>query len=243
MRRTLALSLTALALFACGQPGEEADGSGSAASGSEIPAGIYDGPGAVLQVKELEGGNRLYSFAHSFEKQAPGAPVALEIIKGAIEVKRGETPKLTSDEIYPCSANVKFEGDKVVATGRCKNQSRDFKISLSPRSQDKLVGTFVKDGVKVDITEANAKEIKFKIAGAGLRTNSPERGEYVYGGGAFRGDFGPEAADAEKCSVYVVTRSVDKALVLDVGGTSKSIDLDVRGKACGTLKSGRFVRQ
>ncbi len=225
MQRTPIVLMTAAALLlvACQKTEEDSETSGSALT--DIPVGIYDGERAVLKVTDEGGGKRLYSFAHTFEKNAPGAPVSLEIIKGMVETKAGEVPKLVADEVYPCSATLSFDGADVVATGRCRGRSRDFRVKLAPRDYDKLAGTFG----PVEIRGGNANRLDVSISGFA----APTDGEWIYGGGAYRAKYGD-------CLVSVVVRSPTKDLLLDVGSTNRAIDLVARGQDCEALSSGRL---
>lgn len=230
MRHAHFFFMAVLSLVACSKP-EESSVEGAAAATGEIPAGIYDGERAVLQVTDLPNDKRLFSFAHTFESKS----VQKQIIKGAVEVKKGEVPKLTADEIYPCSASVGFEDGKVVATGRCRGTDEDFKVLLEPRDHGKLKGTFVKDGMTIKVASSGSKGVQFSVEGAGLSVTQPTSGEWIHGGGAFRGHFG-------NCAVSIIARSPEKELIFDVGSTAKSIDIDARGLDCGALKEMTTAR-
>lgn len=230
MNRTLSVAVVALLLAACAKPTEEdSESAGGAASVAALQAGIYDGDGAVVRVTDLENGNRLFDFAHSFQKQAPGAPVARDIVKGAVEVAKGKTPKLVADELYPCSATLGVSGGKLVADADCRGVTGKIKLPLSPRATDALKGTYAGAGGSVTLGRNTVDGLDVAIDGM----PEPTKGQWVYGGAAYSADFG-------SCHVAVIVRSADGALALDTRPTAKAIDIDAKGTGC-KIKSGRYT--
>ncbi len=231
MERTSIVLLAALAVVACGKPEDDADSSGAAASSASLSPGIYDGDGAVLRITDLENGNRLFDFAHSYEKSPSGAQVVVRtIVKGAVEVKKGETPKLVADELYPCAATLSAKDGSIKADADCRGKGK-LTLTMKPRAHERLEGTYEAGGKTVKIQKATNDSLDVSIEGL----PAPKNGAWVYGGGAYAADFGG-------CRVAVVVRSAEKELLLDVGSSKKAIDLDVRnaGEKC-ALASGRFV--
>jgi hypothetical protein len=235
-----------VALVGCGKSTEEEAENGEAAqSGANIPDGIYDGIGAVLRVS-TQGQKRVYAFAHRYDRNIQGAQApSYQIVEGSVEADVGKAPSLKMDELYPCSAQVRFVAGHVEASGQCRKIGRDstatlqpFNLKLEPRDFGKLRERVFGSNDALDIRGANVDRVELSVAGLGR----PSSGEWIYGGGAYRAHY-PSAEGPDRCVVAVVFRSTTTELLYDVGGSSDAIRIEVRGQDCQGLSSGRLAAQ